>query len=46
MNIKRIYVHDKIYDEFLKAMVTFIRENMPHGPAADTTTAIGPVQVR
>ncbi|PSR82644.1 aldehyde dehydrogenase domain-containing protein [Coniella lustricola] len=44
MNVKRIYVHDKIYDAFLKAIVAFVRQHMPHGPAADATTAIGPVQ--
>ncbi|KAF3764032.1 aldehyde dehydrogenase [Cryphonectria parasitica EP155] len=44
MNIKRVYVHDKIYDAFLAAMVTFIRDNMPYGPAADPKTIIGPLQ--
>ncbi|ROW04753.1 hypothetical protein VMCG_04835 [Cytospora schulzeri] len=44
MNIKRIYVHEKIYDDFLKAMVEFIKGNLPHGPAADQTTFVGPVQ--
>lgn len=45
MNIKRLYVHDKIYDAFLTALVAFVRDNMPHGPASDPATAIGPVQV-
>ncbi|KAJ4391082.1 hypothetical protein N0V93_004696 [Gnomoniopsis smithogilvyi] len=44
MNIKRVYVHNDIYDAFLAATVDFISKNMPHGPAADETTAIGPVQ--
>lgn len=44
MNIKRVYVHNDIYDAFLAATVDFIRNNLPHGPAAAETTAIGPVQ--
>lgn len=44
MNIKRIYVHEKIYDEFLKAIVEFVKANLLHGPAADKTTFVGPVQ--
>lgn len=44
MNIKRIYVHEKIYPEFLKAMVEFIKNNLKAGPAADKTTYVGPVQ--
>lgn len=43
MNIKRIYVHDDIYDAFLAAMVEFIK-NMPHGAASDPATVIGPIQ--
>lgn len=44
MDIKRIYVHDKIYDAFLKAMVDFVRDNLKSGPAADSNTFVGPVQ--
>lgn len=44
MNVKRIYVHEKIYDDFLKAMVDFVRNNMKPGPAADPNTGVGPVQ--
>ncbi|POS78205.1 aldehyde dehydrogenase (NAD+) [Diaporthe helianthi] len=44
MNVKRIYVHEKIYDDFLKAMVDFIRNNMKPGVAADPNTGVGPVQ--
>lgn len=44
MNIKRIYVHDKIYDEFLAAMIEFVRNNMPYGSTSDANTALGPVQ--
>ncbi|KAF3768202.1 hypothetical protein M406DRAFT_75530 [Cryphonectria parasitica EP155] len=38
MNIKRVYVHDKIYDAFLAAIITFIRENMLYGAATDPKT--------
>lgn len=44
MNIKRIYVHDKIYDKFLAAMIAHVRDHMPYGSAADANTVIGPVQ--
>lgn len=44
MNIKRVYVHDKIYDAFLASMVSFVRDNLKPGPAADPNTFVGPVQ--
>ncbi|KAL1873511.1 hypothetical protein Daus18300_003874 [Diaporthe australafricana] len=44
MNIKRIYVHEKIYDDFMKAMVDFIRNNLKHGSVVDQSVAVGPVQ--
>lgn len=44
MNIKRVYVHNDIYDAFLAATVDFISKNMPHGPAPSESTAIGPIQ--
>lgn len=43
MSIKRIYVHDKIYDAFRAALVEFVR-NTPHGSATDPSTVIGPIQ--
>lgn len=44
MNIKRVYVHEKIYDAFLAAMVSFVRDNLKPGPAQDPNTFVGPVQ--
>lgn len=44
MDIKRIYIHDKIYDAFLAAMVDFVSNNLKSGPAADINTFVGPVQ--
>lgn len=44
MNIKRVYVHDKIYDAFLAAMVDFVGNNLKPGPAADVNTFVGPLQ--
>lgn len=44
MNVKRIFVHDKIYDAFLAAMVEFVSNNLKPGLAADTNTFVGPVQ--
>lgn len=44
MNVKRIYVHDKIYDAFLAAMVEFVSNNLKPGPATDTNTFVGPLQ--
>lgn len=44
MNVKRIYVHDKIYDAFLAAMVEFVRDNLKPGPAGDKNTFVGPLQ--
>lgn len=44
MNIKRIYVHDSIYDKFLAAMIEFVRNNMPYGSGEDANMALGPVQ--
>lgn len=44
MNIKRIYVHDKIYDQFLKAMVEFVKGNVKSGPAMEPGVLVGPSQ--
>lgn len=44
MNIKRIYVHETIYGDFLAAMVNFVRDNLKPGPANDPNTFVGPVQ--
>lgn len=41
--IKRIYVHEKIYDEFLKACVEYTK-TLVLGNGADANTFLGPVQ--
>lgn len=41
--IKRIYVHEAIYDEFLAAFVEFVK-TLKVGGSADAEAAIGPVQ--
>ena len=41
--IKRIYVHEDIYDVFLAAFVDFVKSLKSGGPA-DAEAAIGPVQ--
>lgn len=43
MNIKRLYVHNDIYDAFLAAMVAFVKE-MPYGNAEHPSTVFGPLQ--
>jgi len=41
--IKRIYVHEDIYDAFLAAFVEFVK-NLKSGGPADAEAALGPVQ--
>ncbi|KAK3684320.1 Aldehyde/histidinol dehydrogenase [Podospora appendiculata] len=41
--IKRVYVHEQIYDAFLAAMMAFV-QTMKVGPSDDPTTVLGPVQ--
>ncbi|KAK3321506.1 betaine aldehyde dehydrogenase [Cercophora scortea] len=41
--IKRVYVHEQIYDAFLAAMVAFV-QTMKVGPSDDPSTMLGPVQ--
>ncbi|KAE8150870.1 Aldehyde/histidinol dehydrogenase [Aspergillus avenaceus] len=43
MMIKRLYVHSKIYDEFLSKLVEFIK-TLPVGPGTEPGTFFGPVQ--
>lgn len=43
--IKRVYVHDSIYEPFLKAMVDHAAQ-MVVGPAANPSTTMGPMQNR
>lgn len=41
--LKRLYVHDSIYDEVCDALVDFAR-NIPLGDGLDETSILGPVQ--
>lgn len=43
MNIKRVYVHEKIYDEFLAATVDFVK-NLKTGDHTDAEAFFGPIQ--
>ncbi|PWY92192.1 aldehyde dehydrogenase [Aspergillus heteromorphus CBS 117.55] len=43
MMIKRLYVHEKIYDKFLEALVAFTR-NLKVGDGAEPGVFFGPVQ--
>ncbi|KAK3389590.1 Aldehyde/histidinol dehydrogenase [Podospora didyma] len=44
MDIKRLYVHEKIYDEFLAQLVSFVSNNFKTGGAGDKEAMLGPVQ--
>jgi acyl-CoA reductase-like NAD-dependent aldehyde dehydrogenase len=43
MNVKRIYVHEAIYDKFLEAMVAFIKQ-FKQGGSDDAEAFFGPIQ--
>jgi acyl-CoA reductase-like NAD-dependent aldehyde dehydrogenase len=43
MDVKRVYVHEKIYDAFRDAFVEHVK-TIKTGPADDDTVFIGPVQ--
>ncbi|KAH6894691.1 Aldehyde/histidinol dehydrogenase [Thelonectria olida] len=43
MDIKRIYVHENIYDKFLAAMVEFVK-NLKTGDHTDVEAFFGPIQ--
>ncbi|EKG21138.1 hypothetical protein MPH_01531, partial [Macrophomina phaseolina MS6] len=43
MDIKRIYVHEKIYDAFRDALVAFAKA-VKTGPASDPEVLVGPIQ--
>ncbi|KAK8121746.1 hypothetical protein PG984_010416, partial [Apiospora sp. TS-2023a] len=43
---KRIYVHERIYDEFRDAMVQFTREHVRTGGGFEEGVVVGPVQNR
>jgi acyl-CoA reductase-like NAD-dependent aldehyde dehydrogenase len=46
MDVKRIYVHEKIYDKFRDSFVDFVKNSIKTGPATadDESNLIGPVQ--
>lgn len=46
MDVKRIYVHEKIYDQFRDAFVDFVKNSIKTGPASadDESNLIGPIQ--
>ena len=46
MDVKRIYVHEKIYDKFRDSFVDFVKNSIKTGPASvdDESNLIGPVQ--
>ena len=46
MATKRVYVHEKIYDRFLKAMVEFTKNVLIAGPPGQEGAMVGPVQNR
>ncbi|KAI1264405.1 aldehyde dehydrogenase [Xylariaceae sp. FL1019] len=45
MNVKRIYVHEQIYDKFLAALIKNTKQ-LNIGDTADPKTTLGPVQNR
>ncbi|KAF6815191.1 putative aldehyde dehydrogenase [Colletotrichum sojae] len=44
MLVKRIYVHEKIYDEFRDAFVDFTKNNIKTGGGFEPDIVVGPVQ--
>ncbi|KUI55682.1 hypothetical protein VP1G_03069 [Cytospora mali] len=44
MDVKRIYIYEKIYDEFRDAMVQFTKDNIKTGDAFGQDTFVGPLQ--
>ena len=43
MNIKRIYVHERIYDDFRAAIISFL-DNMKTGDFSNGEAFFGPIQ--
>ena len=43
MNIKRIFVHESIYDDFRAAIISFL-DNMKTGDFSDAEAFFGPIQ--
>jgi acyl-CoA reductase-like NAD-dependent aldehyde dehydrogenase len=46
MDVKRIYIHEKIYDEFRDAMVDFTKNNIKTGGGFEPDITVGPIQNR
>jgi acyl-CoA reductase-like NAD-dependent aldehyde dehydrogenase len=44
MAVKRIYVHEDIYDAFLAALTGFVQAALKTGKADDPTAVLGPIQ--
>jgi acyl-CoA reductase-like NAD-dependent aldehyde dehydrogenase len=44
MLTKRIYVHEKIYNEFRDAIVQFTEENIKTGGGFEKDIVVGPLQ--
>ncbi|KAI1841071.1 hypothetical protein JX266_012729 [Neoarthrinium moseri] len=44
MDVKRLYIHEKIYEQFRDAMVDYVRKNLQTGNPLEEGTFIGPVQ--
>lgn len=44
MCIKRIYIHEKIYDAFKEAMVEFTKNNIKTGEGFEPNVVVGPIQ--
>jgi len=41
---KRVYIHEKIYDEFVAKMAAFAKQNLAVGAYDDPSTRLGPIQ--
>ncbi|KAK4137684.1 aldehyde dehydrogenase [Trichocladium antarcticum] len=44
MAVKRIYVHEDIYDAFLAALASFVQTTLQPGPNTDPAALLGPLQ--
>lgn len=44
MCIKRLYIHEKIYDAFKEAMVDFTKNNVKTGEGFEPDVVVGPIQ--
>jgi acyl-CoA reductase-like NAD-dependent aldehyde dehydrogenase len=44
MLTKRVYIHEKIYDEFRDKMVEFTKTNIKTGAGTEADVVVGPLQ--